>query len=76
MNCLFCGIAQRKIPASIVFEDEHLIAFDDVNPQAPTHCLVIPKQHIATLNDVDSAHEQLLGQLVVAAKKNSRFKGI
>ena len=52
MPCLFCKIINREIPASIVFEDEHLLAFNDINPQAPTHVLVIPKRHIATLSDL------------------------
>ncbi|EWH02513.1 hypothetical protein Q427_08305 [Halomonas sp. BC04] len=53
MDCLFCKIIQREIPADIVFEDEHVLAFNDINPQAPTHILIIPKQHIATLNDIE-----------------------
>ena len=50
MDCLFCKIIAREIPASIVFEDDHMIAFNDINPQGPTHILVVPKRHIATLN--------------------------
>ncbi|MEE3268745.1 MAG: HIT domain-containing protein, partial [Pseudomonadota bacterium] len=50
MECLFCKIINRDIPADIVFEDEHVLAFNDISPQAPTHQLIIPKKHISTLN--------------------------
>ncbi len=68
MTCLFCKIAQGEIPAAVVFEDAEIMAFRDVNPQAPSHMLVIPRVHIATLNDTETAHEQLLGKMVLAAK--------
>ena len=51
-DCLFCRIIRKEIPASVVFEDDDLIAFNDINPQAPLHALVVPKRHIPTLNDV------------------------
>ena len=51
-DCLFCKIAAREIPADIVHEDERLVAFGDINPQAPTHALIIPRRHISTLNDL------------------------
>ena len=51
MSCLFCRIIAREIPASIVYEDDHLIAFNDINPQAPTHVLIVPKRHIETLKE-------------------------
>ena len=54
-DCLFCQIVRREIPASIVYEDDRVLAFNDINPQAPTHVLVIPKRHIATLNDLSRA---------------------
>lgn len=69
MNCLFCKIAQGEIPAKKIFEDSEILAFHDIKPQAPTHILIIPKQHIATINDVDSKDEQLLGRMVLTAKK-------
>ena len=62
-NCLFCKIINREIPASIVYEDERVLAFNDINPQAPTHVLVIPKRHIATLNDLQSGDDALVGEL-------------
>ena len=68
MDCLFCKIAQNQIPARLLFEDPELLAFDDINPQAPNHVLIIPKKHISTINDADSQDEQLLGRMVLAAK--------
>jgi histidine triad (HIT) family protein len=63
-DCLFCKIVRREIPASIVYEDERLLAFNDINPQAPTHVLVVPKRHIATLNDLSPEDDQLVGEVV------------
>ncbi|MBZ0185985.1 MAG: HIT domain-containing protein, partial [Candidatus Obscuribacterales bacterium] len=64
-SCLFCSIANKKIPADIVYEDECSLAFRDINPQAPTHVLVIPKQHFANVKEVDD--KILLGSLLVSA---------
>ena len=69
MNCLFCNIAQKKIPATVVYEDKDVIAFKDLNPQAPTHILIVPHKHIATLNDLKPVDAELVGKLVLAAKK-------
>jgi histidine triad (HIT) family protein len=69
MSCLFCKIVQGEIPAQIVADDAKILAFRDINPQAPVHILIIPKQHIATINDTDSNDEQLLGHLLLTAKK-------
>ena len=63
-DCLFCKIIAREIPASIVYEDDRVIAFNDINPQGPTHVLVVPKRHIATLNDLAAADDALVGELV------------
>lgn len=68
MNCLFCNIIAKKIPAQIIFENEHYVAFNDIAPQAPIHILIIPKKHIATLNDVNSDESNLLGELMQIAK--------
>ena len=65
MACRFCKIAQGKLPAKIVFEDNDIIAFHDVNPQAPSHLLIIPKMHISTLNDTTTHHESLLGKMIL-----------
>src|SRR3989304_3813031 len=63
-DCLFCKIVKREIPGSIVYEDDHVLAFNDINPQAPTHVLVVPKRHIASLNDLQPGDEVILGELV------------
>ncbi|MCE0722307.1 MULTISPECIES: histidine triad nucleotide-binding protein [Legionella] len=76
MNCLFCKIAQGAIPASVVFEDDEIMAFRDLNPQAPKHLLIIPKQHIATLNDASDENQALLGKMILGAKKIAQTEGI
>ena len=63
-DCLFCRIIAREIPSSIVYEDERVLAFKDINPQAPLHVLVIPKRHVATLNDLSPADDGIVGELV------------
>lgn len=76
MDCLFCKIAAKEIPATILFEDPEVIAFRDINPQAPSHLLVVPKQHIATIDDADTKDEQLLGHMVLVGKKLAAEEGI
>ena len=66
-NCLFCKIASKQIPADLVYEDDQVLAFKDISPQAPVHQLIIPKQHITTLNDLDIDHRGLLGHMVFTA---------
>lgn len=68
-DCLFCEIAAGKKRADRVYEDEHCIAFRDINPQAPTHILVIPKVHLTSLNEISSAPEGLLHHLMRAARE-------
>ena len=63
-DCLFCRIISGEINASIVYEDERILAFNDINPQAPTHILVVPKRHIATLNDLSPGDDQLVGEVI------------
>lgn len=69
MDCLFCKIINGDIPADIVYQDDDVLGFRDVNPQAPTHILFIPKKHIATVNDLEIDDAQLVGKLYLAAKK-------
>ena len=76
MDCLFCGIVERKISAEIVFENDDLLAFRDVNPQAPTHILIIPKKHIQSVNHATPEDEALLGKLVLAAKDIADQEGL
>jgi histidine triad (HIT) family protein len=68
-DCLFCRIVNREIEAKIVEEGDGWVAFHDVNPQAPVHVLIVPREHIPTLNDVDESHAGLLGSMVQAAAK-------
>ena len=68
-DCLFCKIAAGEIPAEKVLDEEDLIAFRDIQAQAPTHLLVIPRKHIATMNDVGAADEALLGRLLDACRR-------
>ena len=66
-ECLFCKIADKQIPAKIIYEDEDVIAFDDINPQAPQHKIIIPRKHIATLNDLSTDDPALIGKMVQSA---------
>jgi histidine triad (HIT) family protein len=75
-DCLFCKIIRREIPGKIVFEDEELLAFEDVNPQAPTHVLVIPKRHIESLNVLEPGDDQLVGTIVRRAAAIAKARGI
>ena len=68
-ECIFCKIASGDIPADKVYEDDKVVAFRDLNPQAPTHVLVIPRKHIATLNDVEPEDEALIGRMYGAARE-------
>jgi len=75
-DCLFCKIIAREIPASIVYEDDRVLAFNDINPQGPTHVLVVPKRHIATLNDLATADDAIVGELVRRAAAIAKERGI
>jgi len=74
-SCLFCRIANGEVPAKKVHEDDRLIAFEDINPQAPMHLLVVPREHIATLNDVLAEHDQLVGSMVRLASTLASARG-
>lgn len=75
MECLFCKIINREIPADIVFEDDQMVAFEDINPQAPTHLLIIPRKHIATLNDLEEGDLALAGRLQFTAARLAKERG-
>jgi len=75
-DCLFCRIIRRESPAKILFETEHALAFEDVRPQAPVHVLVVPKAHIASLDDAPAGSEALLGEVLFTARRAAREKGI
>ena len=67
-ECLFCKIIEKTIPSTVLYEDDNLMAFEDVSPQAPHHVLIIPKKHIPTINDANAEDATLLGQLLIRAK--------
>jgi len=67
-DCIFCKIVNGDIPADIVYENDNVIAFKDMNPQAPMHVLVIPKKHISTINDIESEDAVIIGEMTLAAK--------
>ncbi len=69
MSSLFTKIINREIPADIVYEDDQIIAFNDINPQAPVHILIVPKKEIATLNDLEIKDQEILGKMFLTAKK-------
>ena len=74
-DCLFCRIIDKKIPASIVYEDDRVLAFTDINPQAPLHALVVPKRHIPSLNALSAEDDALVGEMVRRAAAIARDKG-
>jgi histidine triad (HIT) family protein len=75
-DCLFCKVIARQIPSSIVYEDDRVLAFNDINPQAPTHILLVPKRHIASLNDLTADDDALVGELARRAASIARERGI
>ena len=75
-NCLFCKIGAKKIPSKTVYEDEDVFAFEAVSPQAPTHILICPRKHLASLHDATAADQNLLGKLQLVAAKLARERSL
>ena len=75
-DCLFCKIVQREIPSEIVFEDEQVLAFKDINPMAPVHILIIPKQHLDSLHELRPGDESSVGHILVVAKQLAEEFGL
>jgi len=75
-DCLFCKIVNGDIPAELIYEDDDVAAFNDVNPQAPHHFLCIPKRHISTTNDLEASDAETIGKLTLAASKIAKERGI
>ena len=73
-DCIFCKIAAGTIPATRLYEDEHVLAFPDLNPQAPTHILVIPKEHLTSMAEATAEHAEVFGRLLSAATEVARLK--
>jgi histidine triad (HIT) family protein len=75
-DCLFCKIVSKDIPAELIFEDFRIVAFNDINPQAPIHILIIPKEHFASLNDIPEEKKDLLGHILLRARQIAQNIGI
>ncbi len=74
-NCIFCKIIAKEIPSRILYEDDDVIAFHDIHPKAPTHFLIVPKEHIPTLSDCEPRHAKLLGKIQMLAPKLAQEEG-
>lgn len=75
-DCIFCKIIKKEIPAKIIYEDDNVIAFEDINPQAPVHLLIVPRKHIPTLLDLTPEDNQLIGHILLTANNLAKNKGI
>jgi histidine triad (HIT) family protein len=75
-NCLFCKIIEKKIPSRFVHEDDYAVAFEDVNPQAPVHTLIVPKKHIPDIHSIAISERELIGHLFFVAKSIASQKGL
>ena len=75
-DCLFCKIVNNEIPAELIFEDDRIVAFNDINPQAPIHILIIPKEHFASLNDIPEEKIDLMGHILLRARQIAQNLGI
>lgn len=75
-DCIFCMIANKEIPAKVVFEDDQLLCFHDLEPQAPVHVLIIPKKHITSMDDVTDEDKELLGHLMIKVKDIAKELGL
>lgn len=76
MDCIFCKIASKQMKADVLFEDEQVMAFEDIHPQAPVHSLIVPKKHIATVNDLLDEDAALAGKLFLLARDLAKKKNI
>jgi len=75
-DCLFCKIAAKQIPSKVAYEDDEVLAFDDIHPAAPVHVLVVPKRHVATLNDLATDDDAVMGRLFRVAARVARERGV
>jgi histidine triad (HIT) family protein len=76
IDCLFCKVVSKQIPARVILENEHVVAFEDINPQAPVHILVVPRQHLVSVNDLSETHAELVGYMTLAANAVAKTKGV
>lgn len=75
-DCIFCKIASKEIPADIIYEDDNILAFNDISPQAPVHILIIPKKHIASADDINYEDQALLGEIIIKIKEIAAKAGL
>lgn len=75
-NCIFCKILSRELPGKIIYEDDICVAFDDINPQAPVHVLIVPREHIPTFNDLTENNKEMIGHLCMVVNKIAEIKKI
>lgn len=75
-DCLFCKVVAGQVPATLVFENDHVVAFKDITPRAPTHVLIVPRRHIATLNELSPEDDALVGEMVRAAAAIAKEQGL
>ncbi len=75
-DCIFCKIVNKEAPADIVYEDEETIVFENIRPSTPIHLLAVPKKHIASVDDIQEADGELIGKVVIAARKAAASKGL
>src|SRR3972149_3092460 len=75
-NCIFCQIAAGKLAADIVYEDNDVVAFTDINPEAPTHLVIIPRRHVANLNEAEAGDAELIGKVVLAGAVLAKQRGL
>lgn len=75
-DCVFCQIATKKLPAKIQYEDEEIIAFDDINPKTEVHILIVPKKHIVSVKEIEKSDIELVGKMILTAKTIAKEKGL
>lgn len=75
-NCIFCKIVNKEIPSEFVYEDENLIVFKDIRPQAPVHLLIVPRKHIRSINDLKPEDQEIAGKMLLAASKVAEIAGV
>ena len=76
LDCLFCKIINKEIPSDLIYEDEKVVAFKDINPQAPIHILVLPKEHIASNNEITEENSSIVGHVYTVIKKLAKDNGL
>lgn len=75
-NCIFCKIIQGEIPSTKVYEDDKILAFKDINPMAPVHIVIVPKEHLTSLEEVEEQHQELMGYIMLKTKNIAKLSGI